>query len=112
MPSNIQLIAQPTKNKQIIFMPEMANAVIFTDTGEPLKHSDLITLLPYKILWMRSMANQIGRLAQGLKRRVKGTNTYTIRFIIRTDVPPGRKATYGSFVVDVKTHKEKLNLCI
>jgi hypothetical protein len=45
------------------------------------------------------------RLAQGLKHRVKGTNT--IRFIRRTDIPPGHKSTYGSFVVDIKTHKEE-----
>jgi hypothetical protein len=105
MPSNTPLIAQPTKNNQIIIMPEMVNAVIFLDTGNSLKHSDLIILLRYKIRWMRSTANEIGRLAQGLKRGVKGTNT--IRFIRSTDVSPGRKATYVSFVVDIKTHKEE-----
>jgi hypothetical protein len=47
----------------------------------------------------------IQRLAQGLKRGVKGTNT--IKFIRREDVPAGRKATYGDFVVDIKAHKEK-----
>jgi hypothetical protein len=40
-----------------------------------------------------------------LKRGVKCTNT--IRFIRREDAPAGRKATYGSFVVDIKTHKEE-----
>jgi hypothetical protein len=86
-------------------MTEMTNAVIFPDTGNSLKHSELITLLRYKIRWMRSTANEIGRSAQGLKRGVKGTNT--IRFIRRTDIPPGCKATYGSLVVDIKTHKEE-----
>jgi hypothetical protein len=102
---NIPIVAQPTKNKQIIIMPEIANAVICPDTGKSLKHSELITLLRYKIRWMRSTANEIGRLAQGLKRGVKGTNT--IRFIIRTDVPPGRKTMYASFVIDIKNHKEE-----
>jgi hypothetical protein len=105
MPSNTPIITQPTKNKQIIIMPEMANAVICQDTGNSLKHSELITLLRYKIRWMRSTENEIGRLAQGLKCGVKGTNT--IRFIRRTHVPPGRKATYGSFVVDINTHKDE-----
>jgi hypothetical protein len=89
-------------------MPEMANAVICPDRGNSLKHSELITLLRYKICWMRSKANEIGRLAQGLKHGVKGTNT--IRFIRREDVAAGGKATYGSIVVDIKTHKKKLNL--
>jgi hypothetical protein len=54
---------------------------------------------------MRSTANEIGCLSQGLRRGVKGIDT--IRFIRREDVPAGRKATYGSFVVYIKTHKEE-----
>jgi hypothetical protein len=57
----------------------MANAVICPDTDKLLNHSELITLLRYKICWMRSTANEIGPLAQGLKRGVTGTNT--IKFI-------------------------------
>jgi hypothetical protein len=51
------------------------------------------------------MANNIGRLAQGLKRGIKGTNI--IRFIQKYDVLAGHKVTYGSFVVDTKEHKEE-----
>jgi hypothetical protein len=105
VPSNTPVIVQPTKNKQMIIMPEMANAVICPYTGKSLKHSELITLLRYKIRWMRSMVNEIGRLAQGIKREVKGTNTF--RFIKREDASAGRNATYGSFVIDIKTHKEE-----
>jgi hypothetical protein len=54
---------------------------------------------------MRSTSNEIGRLAQGLKRGV--TDITTINFIRREYVPAGRKATYGSFVVDIKSHKEE-----
>jgi hypothetical protein len=105
MPLNAPIIAQPTKNKKNNIMLEMANVVITPDTGKSLKHTELITLLRYKMSWMRSTSNEIGCLAQGLKHGVKGTNT--IRFIRRTDVPLGRKATYGSFVIDIKTHKEE-----
>jgi hypothetical protein len=93
------------KNTPVIIMPEMANAVIFPDTGNFLKHQELITLLRYKIRWMRSTANESGRLAQGLKRRIKGTNT--IRCVRKSDVPAGCKVAYGSFVVDMKEHKEE-----
>jgi hypothetical protein len=68
-------------------MPEMAI----------LKHQELITKLRYKINWMRSTANEINRLY----------NTNTIRFIRRSNIPKGRKVTYGSFVVDIKDHKEE-----
>jgi hypothetical protein len=84
-------------NHQIILLPEMANAVICPETGKSLKHQELITKLRYKIKWMRSTANEINRLY----------NTNTIRFIRRSNIPKGRKVTYGSFVVDIKDHKEE-----
>jgi hypothetical protein len=85
------------RNRQIIIMTEMANAVICPETGKWLKHQELITKLRYKIKWMRSTANEINRLY----------NTNTIRFIRRSSIPKGRKVTYGSFVVDIKDHKEE-----
>jgi hypothetical protein len=85
------------QNNQIIIMPEMANAVICPETGKSLKHQELITKLRYKIKWMRSTVNEINRLY----------NTNTIRFIRRSNIPKGRNVTYGSFVVDIKDHKEE-----
>jgi hypothetical protein len=84
-------------NNQVIIMPEMANAVICPETGKSLKHQELITKLRYKIKWMRSTANEINRLY----------NTNKIRFIRRSNIPKGHKVTYGSFVVDIKDHKEE-----
>jgi hypothetical protein len=46
---------------------------------------------------MRSTSKEITRLY----------NTNTIRFIRRSNIPKGRKVTYGSFVVDIKDHKEE-----
>jgi hypothetical protein len=88
---------QQSTNNDIIISPEMANAVICPETGKSLKHQELITKLRYKIKWMKSTANEINILV----------NTNTIRFIRRSDVPKGRKVTYGSFVVDIKDHKEE-----
>jgi hypothetical protein len=88
---------QPSTNTDIIILPEMANAVICPETGKSLKHQELITKLRYKIKWMRSTANEINRRY----------NTDTIRFIRRSDIPKGRKVTYGSFVVDIKDHKDE-----
>jgi hypothetical protein len=75
----------------------MANAVICPETGKSLKHQELITKLRYKIKWMRSTSNDINRLY----------NTNTVQFIRRSNIPKGRKVTYGSFVVDIKDHKEE-----
>jgi hypothetical protein len=76
-------------NEQIIIMPEMANAVICPETGKSLKHQELITKLRYK--------NEINRLY----------NTNKIIFIRRSNITKGCKVTYGSFVVDLKDHKEE-----
>jgi hypothetical protein len=84
-------------NNQVIILPEMANAVICPDTGKSLKHQELITKLRYKIKWMRSTSNEINRIY----------NKNTIRFIRRLNIPKGCKVTYGSFVVDIKNHKEE-----
>jgi hypothetical protein len=81
----------------MINLPEMENAGICPETGKSLKHQELITKLKYRIKWMRSTANEINRLY----------NTNTIRFIRRSEIPKGRKVTYGSFVVDIKDHKEE-----
>jgi hypothetical protein len=75
----------------------MVNAVICPETGKSLKHQELITKLRHKIKWRRYTANEINRVY----------NTNTIRFIRRPDIPKGQKVTYGSFVVDIKDHKEK-----
>jgi hypothetical protein len=48
-----------------------------------------------KTTWQRSFANKVGRLAQGIVDREKGTNT--VFFIPHHEVPPDRRkdATYG-----------------
>jgi hypothetical protein len=92
-----QYSKKPSDNTKVILLPEMANAVICPETGKSLKHQELITKLRYKIKWMRSTANEINRIY----------NTNTIRFIRRSNIPKGRKVTYGSFLVDIKDHKEE-----
>jgi hypothetical protein len=37
-------------SEEVSIMPEMANAVVFPDTGKSLKHHELITTLRYKII--------------------------------------------------------------
>jgi hypothetical protein len=96
-PTAPKLTKQFIHNQHIILMPEMANAVICPETGKSLKHQELITKLRYKIKLMRSTAIEINRLY----------NTNTIRFICRSNIPKGRNVAYGSFVVDIKDHKEK-----
>jgi hypothetical protein len=91
--STIRQPPRETKDTPIIIMPEMDNAVICPDSDKSLKHQELITVLRYKIKWMRSTANEICRLYKAN--------------ISKSSMPPERKATYGSFIVDIKEHKEE-----
>jgi hypothetical protein len=84
-------------NKEVIILLEMEKSVICPETGKSLKHHKLITKLRYKLKLIRSTANEINRLY----------NTNTIRFIRRSNILTGRNVTYGSFVVDIKDHKEE-----
>jgi hypothetical protein len=95
--ANTKYNHQSNPKTEIVILPEMVNAVIFPETGKSLNHQELITKLRYKIKWMRSTASEINRLY----------NTNTIWFIRRSDIPNGRKVTYGSCVVDIKDHKEE-----
>jgi hypothetical protein len=95
--SKPQISTKLSGNNEIIILPEMANAVICPETGKSLKHQELITKLRYKIKWMRSIANEINRLY----------NTNTSRVIRISNIQKGRRVTYGSFVVDIKDHKEE-----
>jgi hypothetical protein len=70
-----------------------------------MEYRQLITDPETKAVWTRSAANEISRLAQGVGNRMKGTNT--IRFIPVTEVPQGRKATYGRFVCTVRPQKSE-----
>jgi hypothetical protein len=94
--STIMSSPQEAMDTPIIIMPEIANAAICPESGKSLKYQELITMLRYKIKWMRSTSNEICRLC----------TTNTIGFIRKSSMPPGRKATYGSLVVDIKECKD------
>ena len=51
------------------------------------------------------MANEIGRLAQGVRVEIEGTNA--IEFIHNSEVPKHKKVTYSQIVADVKPSKDE-----
>jgi hypothetical protein len=63
----------------------------------------------FKEAWSISAANEFGRLAQGIKGRVKATDT--IKFIRKSEIPHDRlkDVTYIKFVCQVRTEKDQPN---
>ena len=53
------------------------------------------------------MANEIGRLAQGVGNKIDGT--YTIQFIKKHDLPPGATITYARIVAGYRPLKSVPN---
>ena len=91
----------PTRYSQ-----RLINNIIDDITGDDMNYRNLITNPRTKNIWLRSSANEFGRLAQGIGKHVTGTNT--IFFIKANQVPKGRTVTYGRFVCDLQPHKDEL----
>ena len=53
----------------------MLNAVLNEETGELMEYRNLIGDPKYREIWGKSYGNKLGRLVQGMKGRVEGTNT-------------------------------------
>ena len=76
-----------------------AMALMDEQTGRLLNYKQLMRDPKYKKNWITSSATDYGRLANGVRGRIKNP-TNTIRFIRRKDIPRFRRkdVTYGSFV--------------
>ena len=81
-----------------------ANSGIDANSGQSLNYRQL-SRGPDKEVWIQSLSNDLGRLAQGVGNRIEGTNT--ILFISKSKVPAGRTVTYGSLVSTIRPHKEE-----
>ena len=60
---------------------------------------------PTQPIWQQSASNEFGRLTQGNDAGVVGTDTMT--FIHNKDLPATARATYASFVCNIKPHKKE-----
>ena len=86
---------------------ERAQLIHEEETGQYLKYQQLLNNPKYATQWARSAANEFGQLVQGVRDRIKGTNT--IHFIAKRQVPIDQATdiTYGSFSCDYKPNKEE-----
>ena len=58
---------------------------------------------PDKGTWTTALSNDIGRLEQGVGNRFKGKST--IFFVHRSEVPAGKRFTYGMIFVSISPNK-------
>ena len=87
--------------------PQVYHAITDPMTKNSLEYRDLIKNEKTRTTWNTSFTNELGRLANGLKNRIKGKNT--IKFIPKANVPIGKTVTYGRIVVDYRPQKSVKN---
>jgi hypothetical protein len=106
----------PDINVDLAFQPKIttdtehcACSIIDPDTGATMEYRHLIKSPKHKDEWAHSFANKLGRLAQGIGQREKGTNT--IFFIPHANIPQERRrdVTYGRICVDHQPQKKEAN---
>jgi hypothetical protein len=88
--------------------PIIANHVVHPMTGKIIEYRDLVKDDETRPTWTRSFTNKLGRLAQGVGGRYKGTET--IHFILVHKMPASRLATYGRIVVNLRPQKKETEL--
>ena len=82
----------------IPFLPLM-NAIVDPNTGTVRKYRQLIADPKTSDVRLHLAANEFGRLEQGVKSQIKGTNT--IKFIAHSQVPNGCIITYTCFCTSI-----------
>ena len=95
-------------NSGIIIPSNWANAIIDPISGASMEYRHLVKSPKHRVPWNTSFSNELGRLAQGVGDRIKGTNT--IYFIDYALIPKDHRSdiTYGRILVDYHPHKPSL----
>jgi hypothetical protein len=111
------LICKRVTQSPIIYSNTNANAIIHENTRQAMNYR-VFSTGPDRTLWLRSMTNDLGRLAQGVgqpwpaNQRIAGTNT--MFFIHKCDVPSGRQVTYckqEAFLRPTKAETHRVRNC-
>ena len=79
--------------RHLIHQEEQANVVIDPTSVQALEYWHLIRG-PNRDTWIRALANNLGRLAQGVGTRMP-TGTNTVFFVAKSAIPQGRKVIYA-----------------
>ena len=88
------------------YVQHIAGAMIDNDTVEQLEYQDLVKKDKCIDTWINSLANELGRLFQGI-RNIKGTDT--ILFVVKSKIPKNmlKEVTFGSIVVAYNPNKSE-----
>ena len=86
---------------------------IFDDKGNKMNMDKLLLNTRTSSVWGPALENELGRLSQGFKNRVKAQDA--MDFITFAEIPQDRKVTYANFICDyrpLKTEKFRVRMTI
>ena len=86
---------------------EQSNVVIHPASGQELEYWHLIRGSDGNT-WVRALANDLGRLAQGVGNRMP-TGTNTVFFFAKSSIPHDRKVTYAQIIATIRPAKSEIN---
>ena len=92
-----------TRNAQSVtyndYLAKMDNPIIDEDTGVAMEYRRVIKKPKLRLVWIKSLANEIGILSQGVCGRLEVTDTI---FLPHKNITENRRkyVTYGQIVVD------------
>ena len=78
---------------------------VYDKKGKKQSLDMLLAIPETEPIWAPGVENALGRLVQGFKDRVKGTNT--IFFVHKHEIPKDRKISYANFVCDYRPLKSE-----
>jgi hypothetical protein len=109
--SNQPITPQRLASRQfpLQFLHEVAGAVMDVETGDMLEYRHLLKNPKYRETWSKALGKEIGRLAQGQKGIVEGTDA--LFFIPKSEVPPERlrDITYARICANYRPEKADPN---
>ena len=100
--TNFKHLAAQHLTAQRVFQPKVNHN--FQENGKKETIDRLLNSIN-NLVWTRSLSNEWGRLAQGNKYGVTGTDT--IEFIFQHDVPKDNRVTYATYVLGYRPLKEE-----
>ena len=86
--------------RHLLQQEERANVVIDPARGQVLRYRNLIRG-PDDATWVKALANDLGRLAQGVGTRMP-TGTNTVFFVAKSSIPHEHKVTYAQMVATIR----------
>ena len=84
---------------------------IFNGQGHKMNIDTLLSSKDTRDVWLPATENELGRLSQGFKNRVKAQDA--LDFIYFNEVPKDRKVTYANLICDnrpLKTEKSRVRM--